>query len=70
MASRPLIFPSINPQRHVFRIAFPTQHPDGTPVIPPGAGEVRIRFTGAEGTVDLRWELDPDAPSEPVVSAE
>ena len=60
-----MYFPSITVQRHTFRIAFPTQHADGTPVIPLDADEITLRFTGAEGTVDLRWELDPNAPSDP-----
>ena len=63
-AAERVYFRSITRQRHVFRIAFPTQHPDGTPVIAPGAREVLLRFTGAHGKVDLRWELDPDAPIE------
>lgn len=65
-AAERVYFPSVNPQRHVFRIAFPTQHRDGTPVIEGDARAVILRFTGAEGTVDLRWELDPSAPDEPV----
>lgn len=51
-------FPSINPFRQAFRIVFPTQRPDGTPTIAPGATHVILRFTGAHGTVDLRWELE------------
>jgi hypothetical protein len=66
-AAERVYFPSISRQRQIFRIAFPTQHPDGTPVIGPDAAEVTLRFTGAEGTVDLRWELDPHAPAEPSV---
>lgn len=62
-AAERVYFPSISRHRQAFRIAFPTQHPDGTPVIGPDDDEVTLRFTGAQGTVDLRWELDPDAPA-------
>ncbi len=64
-AAERVYFPSVSTQRHTFRIAFPTQHEDGTPVIRPDAEEILLRFTGAEGRVDLRWELDPDAPANP-----
>lgn len=64
-AAERVYFPSVTAQRHTFRIAFPTQHEDGTPVIAHDAPEIVLRFTGAEGTVDLRWELDPNAPSSP-----
>ncbi|MEZ4340936.1 MAG: hypothetical protein R3B82_30295 [Sandaracinaceae bacterium] len=64
-AAERVYFRSVSTQRHTFRIAFPTQHEDGTPVIAPDAEEIVLRFTGAEGTVDLRWELDPNAPSAP-----
>lgn len=60
-AAERVYFPSVSVHRHTFRIAFPTQHEDGTPVIAPDAREIRLRFTGAEGTVDLAWQFDPDA---------
>lgn len=63
-AAERVYFPTVSPQRQVFRIAFPTQHLDGTPVIPPSAAAVTLRFTGAEGTVDLRWDFDAGAPPE------
>ncbi len=57
-------FPSIDRQRHVFRIAFPTASEDGTPAIDPSSDHVILRFAGAAGTVDLRWDLEPPgAPS-------
>ena len=62
-AAERVYFPSVSTQRHTFRIAFPTQHEDGTSVIPVDSGEVLLRFTGAEGTVDLRWELSQAAPT-------
>jgi hypothetical protein len=67
-AAERVYFPSVSTQRQTFRIAFPTQHPDGTPVIAPDAGHVILRFTGAEGAVDLRWDFDPNAPGEPSVA--
>jgi hypothetical protein len=68
-AAERVYFPSISSQRHTFRVAFPTQHRDGTPVIAPDATHVILRFTGAEGAVDLRWDLDPHAPADPSVAA-
>jgi hypothetical protein len=54
-------FPSISPFRHAFRIVFPAQHPDGSPTIPADAEYILLRFTGANGTVDLRWEFSSSA---------
>ena len=68
-AAERVYFPSVSNQRHTFRVAFPTQHRDGTPVIAPDATHIILRFTGAEGAVDLRWDLDPDAPADPSVAA-
>ncbi|MCZ7686495.1 MAG: hypothetical protein M5U28_50170 [Sandaracinaceae bacterium] len=67
-AAERVYFPSVSTQRQTFRVAFPTQHRDGTPVIAPDARYLVLRFTGAEGTVDLRWDLDPNAPSDPSVA--
>ena len=65
-ATERIYFPTISVHRHTFRVAFPTHHEDGTPVIAPDAREIVLRLTGAEGSVDLRWELNPDAPAEPL----
>jgi hypothetical protein len=51
-------FPSISAFRHAYRIAFPAQRPDGAWTIGRGASHVVLRFTGAEGTVDLRWDFE------------
>ena len=64
-AAERVYFPSISVHRQTFRIAFPTQHPDGTPVISPDDSHVVLRFTGAEGRVDLRWDIDASAPAAP-----
>ncbi len=58
-----IYFPSINRQRHTFRIAFPTVGEDGVPTIPEDARRITLRFAGALGTVDLHWDLDPSAPA-------
>lgn len=50
-------FPSVSPFRHAFRIVFPVTRPDGTQTIPAGADNVRLRFTGARGRVDLAWQF-------------
>lgn len=63
-AAEKIYFPSISPFRHAYRIVFPAFRPDGSPTIPPDATFVILRFTGARGTVDLRWEFasGPTAP--------
>ena len=55
-------FPSISRQRHTYRIAFPVQHADGAPTLGPDAEHAILRFAGALGTVDLRWDLERGAP--------
>ncbi|MBX3210342.1 MAG: hypothetical protein KF764_35245 [Labilithrix sp.] len=53
-------FPYTTVWRHVFRIRFPTTTPDGRPTI---SGEARwfgLRFAGAEGNEELRWEIGED----------
>lgn len=52
-------FPQVDPQRETFRVTFPTVAADGRPTIPEGAPFVILRFTGARGRVDLRWDLQP-----------
>jgi len=51
-------FPSISPYRQAFRVVFPARHADGTPTIPEDAKYFLLRFTGALGTVDLKWEFE------------
>lgn len=58
-------FPSISPFRHAFRIVFPAYRPDGSPTIPPDAAYVLLRFTGARGTVDLRWSFSDGRAADP-----
>ncbi len=56
-------FPYTTVFRHVFRIKFPTTTPDGRPTIAPEARWFGLRFAGAEGNEELRWELGEDASS-------
>jgi len=56
-------FPSVTPQRRTFRIVFPATHADGTPTIAEDTRVIVLRFTGAQGQVDLRWEIDTAAAS-------
>ena len=58
-AAQQVYFPSVTRYREVFRLVFPALRDDGTPAIPPGADHVILRFAGARGRVDLRWELQP-----------
>ena len=58
-AAQQVYFPSVSSYREVFRLVFPATRDDGTPAIPPDADHVILRFTGARGRVDLRWNLRP-----------
>ncbi|MEM8605636.1 MAG: hypothetical protein AAGF92_00925 [Myxococcota bacterium] len=51
-------FPQVSALRETFRVTFPAVADDGRPAIPEGAEFVVLRFTGARGRVDLRWDLD------------
>lgn len=53
-------FPYTTVWRHVFRIKFPTTTPDGRPTIAPDARWFGLRFAGAEGNEELRWEMTED----------
>lgn len=50
-------FPFTTPWRHAFRIKFPTTTPDGRPTIAADARWFGLRFAGAEGNEELRWEI-------------
>ncbi len=52
-------FPQVDPLRETFRVTFPAVEADGRQTIPEGARFVVLRFTGARGRVDLRWDLGP-----------
>ncbi len=50
-------FSSISTQRQAFRLVFPAQHDDGYPTLPEESLFAVLRFTGAQGQVDLKWEF-------------
>jgi len=52
-------FPYTTPWRRVFRIRFPVVAADGHSTIAKGARWFGLRFAGAQGNQELRWELDP-----------
>ena len=52
-------FPQVNSFRQTFRVTFPAVEADGRRTIPDGAKFVVLRFTGARGRADLRWNLRP-----------
>jgi hypothetical protein len=54
-------FPYTTSWRQAFRIHFPRVTPDKRPTIAPNAHWVGLRFAGAEGNEELRWDLDPAA---------
>jgi hypothetical protein len=52
-------FPYTTPWRQVFRIKFPrTLSDNSTPTVSANAAFVGLRFAGAEGNQELRWDLD------------
>jgi hypothetical protein len=52
-------FPQVSPFRQTFRLTFPAVDSDGRQTIPDGSSFVILRFTGARGRADLRWQLQP-----------
>jgi hypothetical protein len=52
-------FPQVNSFRETFRLTFPAVEADGRKTIPDDAEFVMLRFTGARGRADLRWDLRP-----------
>lgn len=61
-------FPYTTVWRHVFRIRFPRATNDGRPTIAANARWFGLRFAGAEGNEELRWEIE--APTGPAAVAE
>jgi hypothetical protein len=55
-------FPYTTVWRQAFRIRFPNIAPDGRPTIAPSSKWVGLRFAGAEGNEELRWDLEPMMP--------
>ncbi|MCA9603139.1 MAG: hypothetical protein KC417_13995 [Myxococcales bacterium] len=52
-------FPSISPFRQTFRISFDVQDATGKATVGEDAAYVVLRFTGVQGTEDLRWSFEP-----------
>ena len=52
-------FPQVSPYRQTFRLTFPAIAADGRKSIPDGAKFMVLRFTGARGRADLKWDLQP-----------
>jgi hypothetical protein len=52
-------FPQVNSFRQTFRLTFPAVDETGRQTIPDSAEFVVLRFTGARGRADLKWELRP-----------
>jgi hypothetical protein len=50
-------FPYTTVWRHAFRIRFPRQGIDGRPTIASNARWFGLRFAGAEGNEELRWQI-------------
>lgn len=50
-------FPYTTVWRNVFRIQFPTTTADGRATLSPSAKWFGLRFAGAEGNEELRWEI-------------
>lgn len=61
-------FPYTTVWRHAFRIKFPAKLEDGRRTVAPAAKWIALRFAGAEGHQELKWELDGPATDAPVVS--
>ena len=67
-AAERVYFPSISPHRQAFRLIFAATHEDGSPTVPPDAESVLLRFAGARGQADLRWNFTRPGTSEPGTS--
>jgi hypothetical protein len=46
-----------SPWRVVFRVRFAAADAEGRPVLPPNTRHFLLRFAGAYGTADLRWDV-------------
>ena len=63
-------FPYTTPWRQAFRIRFP-RDTEGRASIAPGAKWFGLRFAGAEGNQELRWDIErPQEKAEKAVAAQ
>jgi len=51
-------FPYTSPLRHVYRIRFAALSSDGRPTISDNARWLGLRFAGAQGSQELRWDIE------------
>ncbi|MFO0549390.1 MAG: hypothetical protein U0271_13440 [Polyangiaceae bacterium] len=58
-------YPYVTVFHQVFRVRFPRFTADGKPVVSPDAEWFGLRFAGAQGHSELRWEIDRDLPADP-----
>jgi hypothetical protein len=61
-------FPYTNVWRQIFRITFPRTTYDGRQTIAPSAKWFGLRFAGAEGNTELRWDLEVPEDGRPATS--
>ncbi len=54
-------FPYTSVWRQAFRIHFPRTTPEGRPTVATDARWFGLRFAGAEGNEELRWEVEPES---------
>jgi hypothetical protein len=59
-------FPYTTTWRRVFRLRFPRSTGDGRPTIAGTARWFGLRFAGAEGNGELRWEMTSNGANQPV----
>jgi hypothetical protein len=55
-------FPYTTVWRQAFRLQFPRATADGRPTIAKDAKWFGLRFAGAEGNEELRWDIEPEPP--------
>lgn len=57
-AAERIYFPTVSPYRLTFRLSFPVRDPrSGQPFLQPHHRYFTLRFAGALGAVDLRWNI-------------
>jgi hypothetical protein len=62
-------FPYTTVWRQVFRVTFPKFLPDGRQTVSTQARWLGLRFAGAEGNTELRWDLESEGDQKAVATA-
>lgn len=62
-------YPYVTVFHQVFRLRFPRFGVDGKPSVADKAQWFGLRFAGAQGSSELKWELDVDIPAAPASGA-